>query len=83
MTKFNEKLRFLATQDILTYCTNRPLPYHLYADEGGLLVFGASLTSGSLSKITFWQAARELALPGFCYPIRSSGIQTRVASRMT
>ena len=40
----------LATQGILTYCTTRTLPYHLYADGFELLVFGASLTSGSLSK---------------------------------
>ncbi len=39
-----------ATQGILTYCTNRTLPYHLYADESGLLVLAALLTSASLSK---------------------------------
>ena len=43
----------LAEQAILTYCTNRSLPYHLYADGSGLLVFVASLTSGSLSKKSF------------------------------
>ena len=40
----------LATQDILTYCTTHSLPYHLYADGSELFVFGASLTSASLSK---------------------------------
>ena len=38
-------LNRLATQYILTYCTNRTLTYHLYADECDLFVFGASLTS--------------------------------------
>ena len=36
----------LATQDVLTYCTTRSLPYHLYADGSELFVFGASLPSG-------------------------------------
>jgi len=44
-------IKNLAVQGILTYYTTRLLPYHLYADEGELLVFGASLTSGSLAKI--------------------------------
>ena len=43
-------LKKLATQDILTYCTTRTLPYHLYADGFELFVFGAPLTSASLSK---------------------------------
>ena len=43
----------LATQDILTYFTTRTLPYHLYADGFELFVFGASLTSVSLSKKSF------------------------------
>ena len=38
----------LATQDILTYCTTRLLPYYLYADEGELFVFDASLPSDIL-----------------------------------
>ena len=42
-------LNRLATQYILTYCTNRTLTYHLYADECDLFVFGASLPSVSLS----------------------------------
>ena len=45
--------KMLALQGILTYCAIRPLPYHLYADEGGLLVLSAPLTSASLSKISF------------------------------
>jgi len=43
----------LALQGILTYCATRPLPYHLYADEGALLVLPAPLTSVSLSKTSF------------------------------
>ena len=43
----------LATQGILTYCTTRTLPYHLYADECELLVLTAPLTSVSLSKKIF------------------------------
>ena len=39
----------LAFQGVLTYCTTRTLPYHLYADECELLVFGVSLTSVGLS----------------------------------
>ena len=43
----------LAAQGVLTCCATRPLTYHLYADEGELLVFDASMTSVSLSKIFF------------------------------
>ncbi len=39
----------LATQDILTYCANRTLTYHLYADESGLLVLETLVPSASLS----------------------------------
>ena len=38
-------MKKLAVQGVLTYCTTRTLPYHLYADECELLVFGASLPS--------------------------------------
>ena len=44
----------LAAQGILTYSINRTLPYHLYADEFDLFVFGASLPSASLSKNEFF-----------------------------
>ena len=37
----------------MTYCANRFLTYHLYADGSGLLVFGFFPTSGSLLKNTF------------------------------
>ena len=40
----------LAAQGILTYCANRTLTYHLYADGSGLLVLAASLTSVRLAK---------------------------------
>ena len=43
----------LAAQGILTYCATRPLPYHLYADEGALLVLPTLVTSASLSKTGF------------------------------
>jgi len=43
----------LAAQGILTYCATRPLPYHLYADEGALLVLPTFVTSASLSKTSF------------------------------
>ena len=43
----------LAAQGILTYCTTRTLPYHLYADECELFVLTAPLTSVSLSKRGF------------------------------
>ena len=46
-------VKMLAAQGVLTYCANRTLPYHLYADGSGLLVLTAPLTSASLSKITF------------------------------
>ena len=45
---------------ILTYCTNRTLPYHLYADESGLFVSAAPLTSGSLSKKQFFDRLKRL-----------------------
>ena len=61
----------LAAQGILTYCATRPLPYHLYADEGELLVFGAPLTSGSLSK-------KE-----FSYFLHSDCICTNISSTVT
>ena len=48
----------LASQGVLTYCTNRTLPYHLYADGSGLLVLAAPLPSGSLSKTTFLTGCR-------------------------
>ena len=55
---------FLAAQGILTYCTNRTLTYHLYADGSGLFVLAALSTPGSLPKILFRQAAgRAKALP--------------------
>jgi len=44
----------LAAQGILTYIAIRTLPYHLYADECGLLVLTAPLTSASLSKNKFF-----------------------------
>ena len=43
----------LAAQGILTYFTNQTLPYDLYADESGLLVLSALVTSGCLSKTSF------------------------------
>ena len=43
----------LATQGILTYCTTRSLPYHLYADGSELFVLMALVTSVSLSKKIF------------------------------
>ena len=43
----------LAWQGILTYCANRTLPYSMYADGSGLLVFAPFSTSGSLSKKLF------------------------------
>ncbi len=45
--------KVLAAQGILTYCTKRNLPYHLYADGCVLFVFGAFLASASLSKRLF------------------------------
>ncbi len=46
----------LAAQGILTYCTKRDLPYHLYADGCVLFVFGAFLTSARVWKILSRQA---------------------------
>ena len=43
----------LATQGVLTYCTNRRSTVPMYADAFGLLVLTASLTSFSLSKTSF------------------------------
>jgi len=49
----DEGQKKLAAQGILTYITIRTLPYHLYADECGLLALAAPLTSSSLSKNKF------------------------------
>ncbi len=57
-------LNMLATQDILTYCANRTLTYHLYADESGLLVLETLVTSVSLSKNKFFDRLRPPARPG-------------------
>ena len=46
-------VKLLAAQGILTYCITPTLPYYLYADEWELFVLAASLTSASLSKISF------------------------------
>ena len=49
-----KKLRkMLALQSILTSCANRRTSVPMYADAFGLLVFGAPLTSASLSKKSF------------------------------
>jgi len=53
----------LAPQGILTYCASRPLPYHLYADEGEMLVLTAPMVSAGdrkirqPSKCKFWLLA--------------------------
>ena len=39
-------MKKLAAQGILTYCANRTLPYHLYADESGLLVLAGRFFRG-------------------------------------
>jgi len=60
----------LAAQGILTYCVTRPLPYHLYADEGALLVLPTFVTSASLSKtgfLTDCKTRHAKCVPGFCY----------------
>ncbi len=52
-------LNMLATQDILTYCANRTLTYHLYAYESGLLVLETLVTSVSLSKNKFFDRLKK------------------------
>ena len=59
-----KKVKNLAAQDILTYCTTRILPYHLYADGFELFVLTALLTSGSLSKKWFFDKLKKKDLPG-------------------
>ena len=49
----------LAVQDILTFCTNRSLAYHLYADGSGLLDLAAPLTSVSLSNNKFFDRLKH------------------------
>ena len=64
----------LAMQGILTYCTTRTLPYHLYADECELFVLTAPLTSVRLSKEFFDSLRnRERMLPVFLYEDFSCG----------
>ena len=48
----------LAAQGVLTYCANRMTTVPLYAYAFGLLVFGAPLTSVSLSKNKFFDRLR-------------------------
>jgi len=55
-------MKALAVQGVLTYCTTRLLPYHLYADGVELFVFGAPLTSGSLPKNKLFDRLRPLFL---------------------
>ncbi|MBO5952729.1 MAG: hypothetical protein J6Q53_01165 [Oscillospiraceae bacterium] len=43
----------LAAQGILTYCANGQTTVPMYADADRLLVVAPSLTSASLSKISF------------------------------
>ena len=49
----------LASQGILTYCTNRRSTVPMYADAFGLLGLTASLTSVSLSKNKFFDRLRQ------------------------
>ena len=59
----------LAAQGVLTYCTNRTLPYHLYADGSGLLVLAAPLPSDSPSKTSFLTGRiKNPGQPGFFMP---------------
>jgi len=44
----------LAAQGNLTYCVNRTLTYHLYADGSGLLVLTSLLTSARGVKNKFF-----------------------------
>ena len=53
-------MKKLAAQGILTYCATRPLPYHLYADEGALLVLPTLVTSVILSKTSFLTECKDL-----------------------
>ena len=57
-----DRWKMLATQGILTYGATDPLPYHLYADEGRLLVLAPPLTSDSLAKTYFCQTAKPAAM---------------------
>ena len=50
---------------VLPYCTNRRTTVPMYADAFGLFVFGAFLTSISLSKMTF---LTDWNIPGIKYP---------------
>ena len=56
-----------AAQGILTYIANRTLPYHLYADESGLLVLVALLTSASLSKNKFFDRLQKAHPSGWAF----------------
>jgi hypothetical protein len=49
----------LAARGVLTYCANRMTTVPLYAYAFGLLVFGAPLTSVSLSKKSFLTDCKE------------------------
>ncbi len=50
----------LAAQGILTCCATRPLTYHLYADECGLLALPALVTSACLPKNEFFGRQKRL-----------------------
>ena len=54
----------LASQGVLTYCANRTLPYPMYADGFGLLVFGALVTSVSFVKKEFFDKTEQPRVPG-------------------
>ena len=66
--------KLLATQDILTYCTTRSLPYHLYADGSELFVFGASLTAAGMSKRDFLTYRKKQAFIGSLFLLRVTKI---------
>ena len=57
----DEVLQKLAKQGLLTYCTTRSLPYHLYADGSELFVLTALVTSASLSKNLFFDRLTKTA----------------------
>ena len=77
-----EGWKSLATQDILTYCWVRTLPYHLYADGFDLFVFGASLPSASLSKNKFFDRLKRGIAPLLHCVVSYSTVSGRMAHRV-
>ena len=65
------------TASVFAFLHNLPATVSIYADAGKLLVFGAPLTSGSLSKNEFFDRLSSVGSPPntaffFVYPVKAA-----------